>query len=205
MLAEYARDPMIAGLYLRKIGFFPRVKYHFVQKPQGVDYAMLIYCTEGEGWCEIGGERHRVTANHFIILPPDTPLSFGASEDDPWTIYWLHFRGTRAGFFADRASRPTAIEPDDNSRIQHRLDIFEELYATFSMAYTKDFMIYASMLLAMLLGSFVMLPQYRHISMVRHADDSFANRVIHFMHENVQRRLSLDDIASHFNYSASHF
>ncbi|PTL34034.1 hypothetical protein C7120_05505 [Prevotella sp. oral taxon 376] len=90
-LAEYAKDPIIGQLYLRKIGFFPRVKYHFVQKPQGVDYAMLIYCTDGEGWCEIIGQRYMIRANQFIILPPGTPLSFGASEHDPWTIYMSGF------------------------------------------------------------------------------------------------------------------
>ena len=80
MISKYAADTMVSALYLRKIGFFPRVKYHFVQKPNGVDYAMLIYCTEGEGWCEIGGVRHVITANQYIILPPYTPLSFGSSE-----------------------------------------------------------------------------------------------------------------------------
>ena len=205
MLADYAHDPMIGSLYLRKIGYFPRVKYHYVQKPHGVDYSMLIYCTEGEGWCDIAGQRYGITANQFIILPPNTPLSFGASENDPWTIYWLHFRGSNARFFVDRAPCPTTVVPDDNSRIQHRLDIFEELYATFSMAYTKDFMIYSSMLLGTLLSSFVLLPQYCHISIIHHSDDSFANRVIHFMNENVQHQLSLDELAKHFNYSVSHF
>lgn len=205
MLAKYAADPMIAALYPRKIGFFPRVKHHFVRKPDGVDYAMLIYCTEGEGWCEIGDKRYVLKPNHFIILPPQTPLSFGASEDDPWTIYWIHFRGTSAPFFVNRASRPMPIEPGDNSRLQHRFDMFEELYAAFSMAYTPDFMIYASMCLHALLASFVLLPQYRHINMVSHRDNTFSSRVIHFMHENVNQRLTLEDIASQFHYSASHF
>lgn len=205
MISKYAADTMVSALYLRKIGFFPRVKYHFVQKPNGVDYAMLIYCTEGEGWCEIGGVRHVITANQYIILPPYTPLSFGSSEANPWTIYWLHFRGTTAQFFVDRARQPQPIEPGDNSRIQHRLDMFEELYTTFSMAYTRDFMIYASMYLYTFLASFVLLPQYRHINMVRHETESFSNLVIHYMHENVQRHLSLDHIAKHFHYSPSHF
>lgn len=205
MLAKYASDPVIGALYLRKIGFFPRVKYHFVQKPQGVDYAMLIYCTEGKGWCEVNGRRYEVPANHFIILPPYTPLSFGASEDDPWTIYWLHFRGSTAQYFTMRASRPQAIWADNNSRMQHRFEMFEELYATFSMAYTHDFMVYSSMCLHTFLASFVLLPQYRHINFVQHSADSFINHVIHFMNENVQRRLTLDEIAGHFQYSASHF
>lgn len=205
MLADYATDSVVGSLYLCKIGFFPRVKYHFVNKPEGVTYSMLIYCTEGKGWCKVEGQKYDITANHFIILPPNTPLSFGASESDPWTIYWLHFSGTTAPFYTNRANRPTPIEPDDNSRMQHRFEMFEELYASFSMAYTRDFMTYTSMCLHTLLASFVLLPQYRHINMVRRSGDSFANRVIHFMHENVQRRLTLDAIASHFHYSASHF
>ena len=41
--------------------------------------------------------------------------------------------------------------------------------------------------------------------MVRHETESFSNLVIHYMHENVQRHLSLDHIAKHFHYSPSHF
>lgn len=48
LLASYRREPLINNLYVRKIGFFPRVKYHFLQKEHGCDYAMLIYCTEGK-------------------------------------------------------------------------------------------------------------------------------------------------------------
>lgn len=49
LLDAYAADPLVGNLYLRKIGYFPRVKYHYVLKQQGCDYAMLLYCTEGEG------------------------------------------------------------------------------------------------------------------------------------------------------------
>ena len=49
-LMNYRKEPLIAPLYVRKIGYFPRVKYHYVQKKEGTNYAMLIYCTEGEGW-----------------------------------------------------------------------------------------------------------------------------------------------------------
>ena len=50
LLASYRREPLINNLYVRKIGFFPRVKYHFLQKEHGCDYAMLIYCTAPQGW-----------------------------------------------------------------------------------------------------------------------------------------------------------
>ena len=60
LLASYRREPLINNLYVRKIGFFPRVKYHFLQKEHGCDYAMLIYCTEGKGWYRILGKQYTV-------------------------------------------------------------------------------------------------------------------------------------------------
>ena len=37
LLQTYSKDPLIGNLYPRKIGYFPRVHYHYVQKPQGCD------------------------------------------------------------------------------------------------------------------------------------------------------------------------
>ena len=49
-LEKYGEDPVIGNLYIRKIGYFPHVKYHYVLKERGCDYSMLIYCTAGKGW-----------------------------------------------------------------------------------------------------------------------------------------------------------
>ena len=92
LLDSYSSEPLIGNLYVRKIGFFPKVKYHYVQKDQGSKYAMLIYCTEGKGWYTIYGKTYTVVENQYIIIPPDVPYSFGADEHDPWNIYFLHFK-----------------------------------------------------------------------------------------------------------------
>lgn len=68
LLETYSKDPLIGDLFLRKIGYFPRVKYHYIQKEHGCDYTMLIYCTDGEGWYEIYGENifcERMNTSYF--------------------------------------------------------------------------------------------------------------------------------------------
>ena len=40
LLLEYRKDPLIGNLYVRKIGFFPKVEFHYVEKEEGTDYAM---------------------------------------------------------------------------------------------------------------------------------------------------------------------
>lgn len=205
MLDNYAKTPLIGNLYIRKIGFFPQVKYHYIQKNKGCNYAMLIYCTNGKGWYRILGKEYEVCQNQYIIIPPDIPYSFGASEDDPWTIYWLHFQGKLQNQFLPASPRPVTILANEHSRLRDRLDLFEEIYTSFSMGYIKEYMIYSSMCLYQLLASFVYLEQYRHIGMPSQKTDSFSAKVIHYMQEYIHTRLTLKELSDYFNYSPSHF
>lgn len=137
LLETYSKDPLIGDLFLRKIGYFPRVKYHYIQKEHGCDYTMLIYCTDGEGWYEIYGEKHILRKNEYIILPQNTPYAFGANNENPWTIYWLHFKGKNCKYYQPGSCVPRSITPDNHSRLQDRLLLFEEIYHCFSLACQK--------------------------------------------------------------------
>ena len=205
LLASYRREPLINNLYVRKIGFFPRVKYHFLQKEHGCDYAMLIYCTEGKGWYRILGKQYTVEKYQYIIIPPGIPYSFGADEGDPWTIYWLHFQGKLCDQFLPSHPVPVTISPNEYSRLQDRLRLFEEIYSSFSMGYIKEYMIYSSMCLYNFLASFIYLEQFRHIMIPSQKEYPFTARVIHYMRENIQQNLTLKELASYFKYSPSHF
>lgn len=205
LLDRLCADPAVGCLYVRKIGFFPKAKYHSVSKPQGCQYWLLIHCTDGRGWYEISGHKHIIPKNSFVILPAGVPYAFGSDNSDPWTIYWLHFCGTMAPRFADGSVVRGAIEAADDSRMAERLHLFEEIYDAFSQAMVTGFQAYASMCLWHYLASFTMLGQYRHVATVKAASKSFVERVIHYMRENTDRLLSLGELAAHFGYSPSRF
>ena len=38
ILQRYRENALIAPLYIRKMGYFPKVKYHYVQKDNGTNY-----------------------------------------------------------------------------------------------------------------------------------------------------------------------
>ena len=205
LLETYSKDPLIGDLFLRKIGYFPRVKYHYIQKEHGCDYTMLIYCTDGEGWYEIYGEKHILRKNEYIILPQNTPYAFGANNENPWTIYWLHFKGKNCKYYQPGSCVPRSITPDNHSRLQDRLRLVEEIYHCFSLAYIPEYMRYTSACLHLFLSSFIYLEQYRSIQTFINKDLSFSGKVIHFMQENLQYNITLEELAAHFKYSASHF
>lgn len=205
LLAAYSREPLIRNLYVRKIGFFPKVKFHYVQKDQGCDYAMLIYCTDGKGWYRIYEKTYFLEKNQYIIIPSGVPYAFGADEKEPWTIYWLHFRGKTMESFFPSHPVPVTILPNEHSRLQDRLRLFEEIYGCFSMGYIKEYMIYSSLCLHLFLASFIYVEQYRHITISSQQEYPFSSRVIHYMQENIQHNLTLEQLAAYFKYSPSHF
>lgn len=205
ILLKYSRNPLISPLYVRKIGFFPKVKYHYVQKDKGVEYYMLIYCAAGKGWYQLYGKRHEMTANQFIILPKGVAYSFGADEKEPWSIYWIHFSGQLSEHFLPSGSLPISILPSQSSRLQDRLELFEEVYSNFSMAYIKEYMIQASMCLYPLLSSFLYIEQFRYYKLAHVQEQTFSMQVISYMQENIGSNLSLEQLAKSFNYSSSHF
>ena len=205
LLTQYSKDPLIGNLYVRKIGFFPKVKYHFVQKDKGCNYSMLIYCTDGKGWYRIKGKEYRIEQNQYIIIPANEPYAFGADEKDPWTIYWLHFRGKMSASFYPQHPNPVSILPGEYSRLQDRTQLFEEIYSCFSMGYIKEYMSYSSMCLYLFMGSFLWLEQFRHYKIPSHREYPFSSRVIHYMQENIDHNLTLEQLAAYFKYSPSHF
>ena len=77
------------------------------------------------------------------MIPPHLPYAFWADEADPWTIYWLHFKGKLAKHFLPPQPGPIDILPGTYSRLQDRMKLFEEIMNCFAMGYIKEYMIYA--------------------------------------------------------------
>lgn len=205
VLSRYRRDPFLSNLYIRKMGFFPRVAYHYVEKPQGTDYAMLVYCTEGTGMVNISGRKYTIEANQYIIVPSGKPYSLGASENDPWSIYWVQFCGAMSSHLIKGHTSPQSVSPGDNSRIIDRLDLFEELFSCFANAQIPSYMYYASSMLYHFLGSLVYLEPFRGTKDDAKREQSFIERSIRYMENCVHTNLSLRQLAEHFNYSPSHY
>jgi len=80
-------------LLVTDCGYFPHALHHGRSRPHGAEQAIVAVCTEGAGWCRIGEISHRVEVGQALVIPPTQPHVYGADEDDPWTIWWLHLAG----------------------------------------------------------------------------------------------------------------
>ena len=196
-------DPMTSSLHISDLGYYPKAAHHYRDRNEPIDQCIFIYCIEGQGWYEIKGRRYEVGSNQYFILPANTPHTYAASEDNPWTIYWIHFRGTLAGEYAAQALEPQTINPGMGSRIQHRIDMFEEIYNTLHTSLTIASIRYAMAVFHHFIASLMYIREYRSVGS-QQLGSSIVDSTIHFMRENIEKHLTLSDFAEYAGFSASH-
>ena len=97
-----------------------------------------MYCVEGEGWFEVDNQVQKVVANQVFVLPKAKSHSYGSKSKNPWTIYWIHFDGEKAAFFANGLEKPLLISQQKDSRMEDRFKLFEEIFSTLKNGYGKD-------------------------------------------------------------------
>lgn len=196
-------DPMISMLHITDIGYYPKAEFHYRERPEPIDQNVFIYVVDGAGWYQVDGQKFRVEANQYFILPAGKPHSYGASESRPWTIYWLHFKGSVAYQFVPQQFGPIDLIPDARSRVGDRINIFEEMFLTLKSGFSLETLRYSSCVLHYYLGTLRYERQYT--SNAKAPEDSVVELAIHFMKENKEKKLSLKDISDAVGYSPSHF
>jgi len=79
-------------LYILAMGYYPRALGHNMQRTKHDTY-LLLYCVAGEGMVECAGIKQSVGRGDLVLLPPGQSHNYSAHEDNPWSIYWVHFEG----------------------------------------------------------------------------------------------------------------
>ena len=197
------KDPLASSLFITDIGYYPHAKHHYRSRQQPINQYVLIYCIDGQGWYKIGEKQWQVKKNQYFILPAGVPHSYGA-DGEGWTIYWIHFRGLHADIYARDAQEPRDINITLNSRVNNRNSIFDEIFNTLEAGQGIENLRYASSLLHHYLASMRYLEQYRK-SIKQTDEKTIVEAAIHFMKENLEKRITLQDILRYVGYSPSHF
>lgn len=195
-------DPIVSILYVTDIGYYPKAYNHYRRRQTPIDQYVFIYCIDGCGSFRTRGKRYQVFPYQYFILPAGIPHEYEADSEKPWTIYWIHFKGILAGHYAAGALSPVTITPAPHSRINNRINMFEELFAVLNSGYEMENIRYAMSLFHHYLGS-LRYDTKCHEMVVKVDEKSIIKAAIHYMTENVERHISLGDLARYTGYSAS--
>ena len=86
-------------MYICGLGYYPKAEGHYTYRKKGLPDNFLFYCVDGYGWYKIGDKQYKVSPNQFFILPQNTEHAYGSQENNPWSIYWVHFGGEGLTYF----------------------------------------------------------------------------------------------------------
>jgi AraC-like DNA-binding protein len=197
-----SKDPVTRQIYITDIGYYPKAKFHYAERPAGINQHIIIYCTEGSGWLEINKKRVELSPSQFIAIPANTPHRYAANTNKPWTIYWMHFKGDTAGFIINLILKNSENYKPHLAFNEDRIKLFEEICFNLEKGYSEDTLRYVNMIFYHFLSSLIYENKFNHIDK---AQDDVVSKTIGYMQQKVNMPIKLEEIAAFLNISASHF
>ncbi|SDD04564.1 AraC family transcriptional regulator [Niabella drilacis] len=191
----------LGNLFITHIGFFPKARFHFRERPFGCADNILVYCVDGKGHYRSKTAEHTLLPEHFFILPPGESHMYQADIRTPWTIYWLHFSGNMLKAFnhlikVDDFTTPTKIKKD--KRI---IEQWSDIYSVLSTGFSDQNLTYATLCLYKLLTFFVCpIDIYTPVIKKDPINDSIA-----YMKAHIDQQLTVQELAGKQQLSGSHY
>ena len=202
ILASCSEHPLLRGL-LPTFASFARPAWIVNEASGPGGEAAFIYCTKGNGWCELGGKRHEIRPGHLLIIPPGVRYSGGAVEDDPWTISWVRAIGGNLDFFLEELGvtiQAPVLQVGDDPQL---LALFHEVLEALEGASAPPRLLYAAQTLAHLIGTVIW-----HCRGCARAEPDVWRRIeqsIAYMQQHLDKPLHVSTLATLANVSPSYY
>ena len=201
--ARCEKNEIISPLYITDIGYYPKAKFHYRERLHGINQHILIYCIEGKGSIKINRTIYNIQADDFFIIPSQSSHYYTTNENDPWTIYWIHFKGSISSAIVDLTLKQLGGPKGFVNYNRDRINLFNNMYDTLERGYKTESLIYVNMSLWHYLTTFIFMDKL-NVSL-ESSGTSLIDRAIDFMSKKTEQIVTLEEIAKKINLSPSHF
>lgn len=196
-------NPLLGQLFICSLGYYPNAKGHFTYRKNGFSENILFYCVDGNGWCKIGDKKIDIHPNEFFLLPQNVEHSYGSSDENPWSVYWMHIGGEALPYLNQlhvMQKHSKAFHIKNNGDI---ISVFTKMYKTLELGYSIDNLIFVNLTLHHFLTLFIYNAKYYPVSVNDKPD--LVDSAILYMQAHINDNISLDELCKHYNYSSSRF
>jgi Transcriptional regulator containing an amidase domain and an AraC-type DNA-binding HTH domain len=201
IIIKESRNMFLENMVITKAGYFKNAKGHEIKR-EGINEYIMLYCIDGNGWIQIEDKLKAVCKGDLVFLESKIPHKYGASKENPWSIYWVHFVGKGISDILYR------LEISKQSPILHvgeRTDLImlmNEVLKTLSNGYSFSDLFHASTCLQNFFSNIFQIRTYSHM----HSKNSInLESLIHFMRQNIREVYTLEQLADNMCMSKYHF
>jgi len=194
--------PLINSLYITDIGYYPRASGHYRERRRGIDQHIIICCVEGCGEGIIENKKFSINVDSYLIIPAGKSHKYKSSDKYPWSIYWIHFKGTNSDIIAEKLFNKM-IEGDNLIYQKNKLiELFNKIFITFKYGYSYENLLYNTFYLHQFFSTLIIKEEKNEFSYF--TKNPFLD-VINFMKNNVNKTLTLEEIATISHLSPAYF
>ena len=194
---------LVFQYYITDIGYFPRARNHFRSRSRGCDQHIWIHCVDGQGTVWLGDKEYQLRRNEYIIIPIHIPHTYQADSNDPWTIYWMHFKGLQADRIVPDLSKVLERSQNKVAFTEEMRVLFEKMYQAMQQSDSLETYKAIEVVLPYFL-SFYLYPQFwKEVTFSE--DDHVVGGTIAYLQKNLEAKVTLRDLAYRCHLSVSHF
>lgn len=199
IIKKTSDHPLLKSLYVTDIGYFPHAQYHYRKRKEGSKQYILIYCSKGKGIITINGQKRNMEENTLLIIPPFLAHIYSSDNKEPWYIYWCHFNGQTAGHYLNPNNKDSlTISSIAVNKLPLITGFFDSIFNVLNSGYSINNLIYSAQAFNHILATIFFKETGQE-------DQNYINETISYMKENLNKKISLDKLASQNNLSKSQF
>lgn len=185
------------------VGYFPKAKWHYFERPNGSRQLILILCVQGKGWVKFDRREYSIAPGQLLVIRPNQPHSYGADCDEPWTIYWCHASGSVAESFGECLIGENASPVLGIGDYPRLITLFTEMLDELEQGCGFCHLLLSSSALSYLLA---LVWKFSRAQGGNGIDSTVRVRqVAEQLRQHPRRAVSVDALAATANLSASHF
>lgn len=202
-LKDLASSELTKCLYVSDIGIFPQAKYHYRERLDGCDAHIFIYCTDGEGWIELQGQKpFRLASQQLAVIPAGAAHRYGASTHRPWSIHWFHLQGEHASPLIELYELDKGPLPLSQATSSKFLEEFEACYTLLAnKTYSMQTHVHVSHLIRGLLSTIGIGTDGSHADKKK---ESYLETAIRYMNDHLEGSIQLPELAKETGVSKQH-
>jgi len=197
------KQPLLRHLLPTNVGYYPKAKGQISERENGCTETIFIFCADGDGWCKIAGQHHKISKNQLLVISSGTPYVYGAGKKMPWTIHWFHTVGSNVPHYLERLGVTNDTPIVSLGGDTQLYSLFREVRQGLQYGFTTPHLIYAAHALAHLLGLIM-----RYKEEFWQGEPSTRERIsksMEFMQGHLHERLNIATLAAGANLSRSHY
>ena len=202
IITEQQKNPLTKDLYLCELAEILIKKDTLWSDQVKLEDHQLIFCTKGGGIIQISNDMVPFSQNQYCIIPQGFIFKIQTGDTDPSVFFTCKFNGEKSKIMEKDFTVVRDLIPSANNMVANRIMLFDELFNNLTKGFYNANYQYISLCFGHLLATFIYAS--RTSDDLMEEQNPGISRSIQFMEQNLDKKLSLNEIAEEAGYSPSY-